>query len=89
MELSTLSEKYGGFYVPAFSVRIGSDDLVRDLFVPVSQVEVDLALGGMTHFSFTIVNSYNIKSHAFETGRGRDLLRSPSRWATAMPRRCR
>jgi phage protein D len=74
MELSTLSDRYGNFYAPAFSLRIGGDDLVRDQFIPVSQVEVDLVLGGAGRFSFTVTNSYNIKSHAFETGRGADLL---------------
>jgi Bacteriophage probable baseplate hub protein len=75
MELSTLSDRYGNFYAPAFSLRIGGDDLVRDLFIPVSQVEVDLVLGAAARFSFTVVNTYNIKSHAFETGRGADLLK--------------
>jgi len=75
MELSTLSDRYGAFYAPAFSLRIGSDDLMRDLFIPISQVEANFVLGGASRFSFTIVNSYNIKSHAFETGRGTDLLK--------------
>lgn len=74
MELSTLSRRYGNFYAPAFAVRIGSDDLIRDLLVPVSQVEVDLVLGGTARFSFTVVNSYSIKEHAFVTGRGKPLL---------------
>ena len=74
MELSTLSDRYGDFYAPAFAVRIGGKDLVRDLFVPVSQVEVDLVLGAAARFSFTVVNSYDLKAHAFQTGRGDDLL---------------
>ena len=74
MELSKLSSLYGNFYAPAFAVRIGSDDLMRDLIVPISQVEVDLVLGGAARFSFTVVNTYSIKEHAFLTGRGRKLL---------------
>src|SRR5437764_15314199 len=74
MELSTLSDRYGNFYAPAFSLRIGGDDLVRDLFIPVSQVEADVVLGAAARFSFSVVNSDNIKSHAFETGRRADLL---------------
>ena len=70
MELSALSSRYGDFYAPAFSVRLGRDDLTRDLLLPLTQVEVDLALGAATRFSFTIVNCYDLKSHSFVTGSG-------------------
>jgi phage protein D len=74
MELSALSETYRDFYAPAYSVRLGGADLTRDLTVAVSQVEVDLQLGGASHFTFTVTDSYNHKSHRFETGVGGDLL---------------
>lgn len=74
MELSQLSDRYGNFYAPAFAVRLGRDDLTRDLLLPVSQVEVDLVLGAAARFSFTVVNSYSIKAHAFLTGRGVKVL---------------
>lgn len=74
MELSQLSDRYGNFYAPAFAVRLGRDDLTRDLLLAVSQVEVDLVLGGAARFSFTIVNSYSIKAHSFLTGRGVQVL---------------
>jgi phage protein D len=74
MELSTLSERYGSFYAPAFAVRLARDDLMRDLLLPVSQIEVDLQLGAAARFSFTIVNSYSLKAHAFLTGRGAKVL---------------
>jgi phage protein D len=75
MELSTLSSSYGDFYAPGFAVCVGGADLVRSWLVPVSQVEVDLVLGGAGHFSFTVVNSYNVEKHIFETGRGTPLLK--------------
>src|ERR671912_2874726 len=74
MELSQLSDRYGDFYAPAFCVRLGRDDMVRDLLLPVSQVEIDLVLGAAARFSFTVVNSYSIKAHAFVTGRGAKVL---------------
>jgi uncharacterized protein len=74
MELSQLSDRYGNFYAPAFAVRLGRDDLTRDLLVAVSQVEVDMVLGAAARFSFTVVNSYSIKAHAFLTGRDAQLL---------------
>jgi phage protein D len=74
MELVTLSSQYGNFYAPAYTVRVGADDLMRDLLVAVSQLEVDLALGAAARFSLALVNAYDHKSHSFRTGRGDDLL---------------
>lgn len=70
MELVTLSRTYGEFYAPAFAIRTGGSDLMRDLRVAVSQVEVDLELGGASHFSFTVTDSYDFKKQAFQTGDG-------------------
>jgi phage protein D len=74
MDLATLSRQYGDFFVPAFSVKVAGDDLVRDTLVAVSQVEVDMMLGGAAHFSFTVVNAYSIEMRAFATGRNKKLL---------------
>ena len=74
MELSKFSSDYGNFYAPAFAVSVGAKDVMRDLLIPVSQVEVDLALGAATRFSFTVTNTYSIKEHKFLTGRGAEVL---------------
>ena len=74
MELATLSKTYRDFYAPAYAVRIGRTDLRRDLFVAVSQVEVDMVLGAPSRFTFTVTDSYSHKLHAFKTGTGGDLL---------------
>src|SRR6185503_5453437 len=74
MELVTLSKDYGNFYAPAYTVRIGGTDLMRELVVAVSQVEVDLVLGAASRFSFTLTDCYSHQFHAFKTGRGQDLL---------------
>lgn len=47
---------------------------MRDLLVAVSQVEVDMVLGAASRFSFTVTNSYSHKLHAFQSGRGVELL---------------
>ncbi|NOT63605.1 MAG: phage late control D family protein [Acidobacteria bacterium] len=75
MELATLAKDYRDFYAPAFAVRVGGADLMRDLAVAVSQIEVDLVLGAASRFAFTVTNSYSHKLHAFRTDRGEDLLR--------------
>lgn len=74
MELANLSKKYGEFYAPAFSIRVGADDLIRDALVAVGGVEADLVLGAAGRFSFTVINAYSIEKRAFFTGRGRNLL---------------
>lgn len=74
MELATFAKTYGDFYAPAYVVRIGRDDLMRDLLVAVSQVEVDMVLGAASRFSFTVPNTYSHKLHAFKSGRGADVL---------------
>jgi phage protein D len=74
MELSTLSRSYRDFYAPAYAVRLGRDDLTRDLLLAVSQVEVDLVLGAASRFTFTVTDCYSHKLHAFKTGRGADVL---------------
>ena len=74
MELATLSKTYGDFYAPTYAVRLGGQDLMRELVVAVSQVEVDLMLGAASRFSFTLTDCYSQKLHAFQTGRIDDLL---------------
>jgi uncharacterized protein len=74
MKLDEISVKYYNFYAPAFQVFLSGDDIVRDLFVPVSQVEVDLKLGMASHFSFTLSDCYSHKAHKFLTGDEEDLL---------------
>ncbi|BBU33478.1 hypothetical protein BTHE68_72120 (plasmid) [Burkholderia sp. THE68] len=78
MELSTLSERYANFRAPAFSVRMGRNDLVRDLLLAIGQVEVDLSLGAAARFNFSVPQAYDIETRTFLTGRGArvlDLLR--------------
>ena len=74
MELAALSSKYGDFYAPAFSIRLGNDDLVRDLLVAVTQVEADLVLGAASRFSFTVVDSYDLDLRMFKSERGSNVL---------------
>jgi phage protein D len=74
MDLPTLSSKYGDFYAPAFAVKLRGKDVVRDLLLAVSQAEVDLVLGGTAHFTFTIVDAYDIEAGTFLTGRNEAAL---------------
>ena len=74
MELATLANRYRNFYAPTFTVRVGGKDLMRELAVAVSQVEVDLMLGAASRFTFNITDCYSLKLHAFQNDRGVELL---------------
>jgi phage protein D len=74
MELASFARTYGDFYAPSYAVRVGRNDLMRDLLIAVSQVEVDLVLGAASRFSFTVTDCYSHKLHAFQSGRGADVL---------------
>jgi phage protein D len=74
MELKDLSKRHGAFYAPAFSVRVGGEDLTRTLGIAVSQAEADLTLSAMGRFSFTVVDSYDEGRHAFLSARGQPVL---------------
>ena len=74
MELADLGPQYGEFYAPAFRIVISASDLLRDELVAVSQVEVDLVMGGTGNFNFTVVNAFNDVQHEFLTGNGDPLM---------------
>lgn len=74
MKLADLSKGYGNFYAPAFTVRLAGADVVRELLVAVSQVEVDLVMNAASSFSFTLIDCYNQEAGEFQTGRGKNLL---------------
>jgi len=65
MNLQQLNQTYGDFYVPAFVVKVGADDVVRDLFLTVTGVEVDLKDKGAGHFSFSVANAFDWETREF------------------------
>lgn len=74
MKLADLSNGYGHFYAPAFTVRLAGADVVRELLVAVSQVEVELVMNAASTFSFTLSDCYDLEAGSFLTGSGQDLL---------------
>jgi phage protein D len=74
MDLADFADRYDGFYVPAFVVSVGGQDLIQKLAIGVSQVEVDLTLGAAGRFSFTVVDTYSIEDRAFVSAYGQKVL---------------
>jgi phage protein D len=75
MKLADFSQKYSDFLAPGFAVRVARKDLVRDAFVAVTQVEAELVLGGMSRFSFTIADAFDMDRQEFLDGSGGELLK--------------
>ncbi len=77
MDLIALEKKHKKFYVPAFKVLVNGEDLVRDIFLTVTHVEVDLKQKSTARFSFTVANAFDWETRAFlagETEQQTDLL---------------
>ena len=74
MELAAYARPYQDFYAPAFAIRLGRTDLMRDCAVAISQVEVDLAMGSAARFSFTVTGCFSHELRQFRTERVEDLL---------------
>jgi len=72
MDLPGLEKRYGGFYVPAFVVTVGGEDLVRELFLTVTSVQVDLKQKVAGRFSFTVANSFDWKAREFLAHKGEE-----------------
>jgi phage protein D len=65
MELYALETNKNNFYAPTYSVEIANKDLLRNLFLTISSVEVDLKLKAAGHFSFTVENAFDWESREF------------------------
>lgn len=74
MNYAQLASRHADYYVPAYAVRLGGKDLVRDFSIGVAQVECDLMLNAPARFSFTVVNAYDSEKKDFFDGHGGKLL---------------
>ena len=66
--IADLEQEYDSFYVPSFSIKVGGRDVVRDWFLTVSSVSVDLRIGAASTFSFSVANSFDWESRQFIAG---------------------
>ncbi|TCM35982.1 phage late control D family protein [Kribbella sp. VKM Ac-2568] len=68
--LDQLSRQHADFYVPTFTVLVGERDVVRELFLTVSNVQLDLKERSPGQFSFTVANSFDLERREFVAMRG-------------------
>lgn len=74
MELAKIVSANGQFYVPSFQILLAEKDIVRQLLIPVSGVSVDLTMKAHSRFSFTIINTYDLKENDFRSGKNESIL---------------
>ena len=65
MELHELEPNKGEFYVPTYAIKVGGQDLLRDLLLAITSVEVDLKQKAAGHFNFTLKNAFDWESREF------------------------
>lgn len=74
MDLADFSKLNGGFYAPTFLVKVDGQAMTQSLGLAVPQAEVELGLAAAGRFSFTVSNSFSLKSRSFETASGRPAM---------------
>ncbi|MCG6986326.1 MAG: hypothetical protein LJE61_14130 [Thiocapsa sp.] len=74
MDVETLEQKHGDYFAPAFVVSVGGDDLVRDLFLTVASVKVDLQEKAAGRFSITVTNAFSWEHREFVAGESEERI---------------
>ncbi|MEZ5875581.1 MAG: hypothetical protein R3D30_12420 [Hyphomicrobiales bacterium] len=74
MDVATLEQRHHDFFAPTFVVKIGGDDLVRDLFLTVASVTVDLKENAAGHFKLTVTNAFDWDHREFVAGEGEERI---------------
>ena len=82
--LDKLAEEHEDFYVPTFTVLVGERDVVRELFLAVSSVQLDLKERTPGQFSFTVAQAFDLERR--ESSCSRSGARCGSASATARGR---
>jgi phage protein D len=65
MEIRELERQHNNFYTPTFVVTVGRRDVVRDLYLTVTSVSVDIKEKAAGRFTFTVANSYDWETREF------------------------
>lgn len=65
MQITDLEQSHGDFYVPTFVIKVGGEDVLRDLYLPVSAVSVNLKAKAAGRFSFTVASAFDWEAREF------------------------
>jgi phage protein D len=65
LSLVQLEQAHLGFYVPSYRILVNGKDLLRQLFLEITQVQVDNTIQGADRFSFTVNSAFNFENREF------------------------
>jgi uncharacterized protein len=65
MRIKQIEQNYGDLHRPTSMIKVGGQDLVRNLYLTVSAVSVDLKEKTAGRFSFTVSSAFDWKSGEF------------------------
>jgi phage protein D len=74
VNLEELERGYGDFYVPSFTVKVDGQDLVRDLFLAVTRVQVTMKEKAAADFSLTVASAFDWEKREFIAKRGEERV---------------
>lgn len=74
MKLEEFGSKYGDFYVPSFVAKVGSRDIVRELFLTVTRVSVDMKERAPADFSLTVASAFDLEKREFVAMRDQERI---------------
>jgi phage protein D len=74
MKLEEFGNKYGDFYVPSFVAKVGNQDMVRELFLTVTRVEVGMKQNAAADFSLTIASAFDWEKRDFVAMRDQERV---------------
>ena len=78
----------GDLYVPSFKVEVGGKDAVRELFLTVKNVVVDLKLRAASRFSFVVANAFDWETRAFLAKKDDERIRLDELFKFGSPVQC-
>ena len=65
LSIVQLEQAHLGFYAPAYRILVNGKDLLQQLFLEITQVQVDNTLKGSDRFSFTVNSAFNFENREF------------------------
>ena len=68
MDVVQAEQEHGAFYAPAFQVKVAGRDVVREHFLTVTSVDVNLTLNRAARFSMTVANAFDLGVREFVAG---------------------
>jgi phage protein D len=65
LKIEELEKTHQNFYVPAYQILVDGKDLLMDLYMEITSVQVDHTLKGADRFAFTVNSTFDFKNREF------------------------